>query len=90
MGTPITPTGPRLTITQPAAGATIAGTTVNVTYSSTGDQTGVDHVHFQLDANPEIMDLTFDGVFQFANVPAGPHTLIGHLVRADHSGYSEH
>jgi hypothetical protein len=85
MATPVTPTGPRLNITLPAAGATIAGTTVNVTYTSTGDQTGVNHVHFQLDANSEVMDLTFDGVYQFTNVPAGPHTLIGHLVRADHS-----
>ena len=85
MATPVTVTGPRLTISQPASGATISGTTVNVLYTSSGDQTGVDHAVFQLDSNPEVPDPTLDGVFQFANVSVGPHTLTGRLVRADNS-----
>ena len=90
MATPVISTGPKLTITQPGAGATIAGTVVDVAYTSTGDQTGVHHVHFQLDSNPEVMDLSFDGVYQFTSVPTGTHTLVGHLVRSRPLGDSKH
>ena len=76
---------PHLIITQPPAGATIAASTVSVTYTTTGDLTGVDHVHFMLDSNAPVMDLTFDGAYQFTDVPPGGHTLNGFLVRADHS-----
>jgi len=76
---------PRLVIVQPAAGSVISSTTVNVAYTAAGDLTEVNHVHFQLDANPEVMDLTFDGAYQFTNVPVGSHVLSGYLVRADHS-----
>src|SRR5439155_230474 len=76
---------PKLVILQPAAGAAITGTTVDVGYIASGDLTEVNHVHFKLDANPEVMDLSFDGVYQFTNVLAGSHVLQGYLVRADHS-----
>src|SRR6266513_617038 len=76
---------PRLVIVHPAAGSVISSTTVNVAYTAAGDLTEVNHVHFQLDANPEVMDLTFDGAYQFTNVPVGSHVLSGYLVRADHS-----
>jgi hypothetical protein len=76
---------PRLTIQAPAAGSTIDGNTVNVAYSTTGDLTGVDHVHFVLDGGTEVMDRTLDGVFQYGNVAPGAHTLNGFLVRADHT-----
>ena len=76
---------PKLVILQPAAGAAINGTTVDVGYIASGDLTEVNHVHFKLDANPEVMDLSFDGVYQFTNVLAGSHVLQGYLVRADHS-----
>ena len=85
MATPVQVPGPHLTITQPASGATIPGSTVTVGYVTSGDLSEVDHAHFQLDSNPEVMDLTLDGIYQFANVPLGSHTLIGRLVRADHS-----
>src|SRR5258705_494541 len=76
---------PRLIIVQPAAGSVVMSTTVNVAYTAVGDLTEVNHVHFKLDANPEVMDLTFDGVYQFTNVLVGSHVLQGYLVRADHS-----
>jgi hypothetical protein len=76
---------PRLIILQPPSGGTINGTTVAVGYTSQGDLTEANHVHFRLDAGNEVMDLSFDGAYQFANVAAGPHTLNGYLARADHS-----
>jgi hypothetical protein len=76
---------PRLVLLQPAGGGVILGTTVNVGYSAPGDLTEVNHVHFKLDANPEVMDLSFDGAYQFTNVLVGSHVLQGYLVRADHS-----
>ena len=76
---------PVLTITQPAAGSSITGSTVNVTYTASGDLTEVNHVHFTLDSNPEVMDMTLDGVYQFTNVATGNHVLNGYLVRVDHS-----
>jgi hypothetical protein len=76
---------PRLVLLQPAAGSVIIGTTVDVGYVASGDLTAVNHVHFKLDANPEVMDLSFDGIYQFTNVLAGSHVLQGYLVRADHS-----
>ena len=79
---------PVLVITQPANNGSIAGTTVDVSYTTTGSLTEVNHVHFTLDANPEVMDMSFDGVYQFSNVPAGSHVLNGYLARADHSKIS--
>ncbi|HYR88021.1 MAG TPA: fibronectin type III domain-containing protein [Terriglobia bacterium] len=85
MNTPVSTGGPLLQITQPLPGASIAGTTVNVTYTASGDLTAVNHVHFTLDSNPEVMDMSFDGVYQFTNVATGNHVLNGYLVRVDHS-----
>ena len=54
MNNPVTPSPnmPKLVITAPAEASTVAGGTVNVTYTTTGDLTGVDHVHFQIDDEP--------------------------------------
>src|SRR4029453_10300569 len=83
---PVTVNNPaRLIITGPTSGQTIAGTTLNVTYTTARDLTDDNHVHFQLDANIEVMDLNFDGSYQMANVGVGQHVLYGWLVRADHS-----
>ena len=85
-GAPVTVSNPpTLLITQPAEGAMVVGATVQVAYATSGDLTEVDHVHFQLDGNPVVMDMTLDGVYQFANVPAGDHVMNGSLVRVDHS-----
>jgi hypothetical protein len=80
-----TPLGSRLVFSQPLSGSTISGTTVQVRYSAVGDLSGVDHAHFQLDAAPEVMDIDFDGNYQFTSVAPGSHVLRGYLARADHS-----
>jgi hypothetical protein len=76
---------PRLVITAPTAGAIIASTTIAVSYTTAGNLAGVNHAHFTLDSNPEVSDSTFDGAYQFLNVPVGSHLLTGYLARADHS-----
>ncbi|HEY6572095.1 MAG TPA: Ig-like domain-containing protein, partial [Candidatus Eisenbacteria bacterium] len=75
---------PSLTITQPSGGSTVSGTTVDVSYTTAGDMTGVDHVHFTLDSDPTVMDLTLDGSYQFTGVSAGSHVLNAYLVNQDH------
>ena len=86
MATPVArPAGPRLTITAPAEGASLSGTIVTVSYTTSGDLTAVDHVHLQLDDLPEVMDLSFDGTYALTDVAAGSHVLRGYLVRSDHS-----
>ena len=76
---------PRLVIQQPAPGATVSGTTVNITYSTHGDLTEAHHVHFVLDGGSTLMDMSFDGAYQIAGVAAGAHTLTGILARANHT-----
>ena len=83
--TPPVTSPPTMAFTQPSAGATITGPTVDVTYVASGDLTQADHAHLQLDSNLEVMDHDFDGFFQFANVPAGPHTLTGYIATLNHS-----
>jgi YVTN family beta-propeller protein len=81
-----TPAGPQLQIDSPSDGATISGTTVDVTYSVVGDLSEVSHVHFRLDGGADMMDPPpIDGVFQLSNVLPGSHVLDGYLVRSDHS-----
>ncbi|HEU4724856.1 MAG TPA: Ig-like domain-containing protein, partial [Candidatus Eisenbacteria bacterium] len=75
---------PVLVITQPTNGATTSGTSVNITYTTTGNLTGVSHVHFVLDSNPQVMDLSFDGAYTMANVLPGAHVLNGFLVNSSH------
>ena len=76
-----------LTLTAPANGATVLGATVAATYSVSGDLSQYDHVHLYLDNDSVRMDLDHDGVYQFANVPVGPHTLRGVPARANHSEF---
>ena len=77
--------GPRLAISQPTNGSTVSGGTVNVAYSVNGTGVGIDHAAFQLDGAPAVNDVTLDGVYQFTNVPYGPHTLTGYLALADNT-----
>lgn len=75
----------KLIITAPVNDSVISGSTVGVAYTTSGDLTGVDHVHFGLDSNADVMDTTFDGAYTFTDVPEGAHVLNGYLVRGDHS-----
>ncbi len=54
-------------------------------YTTAGNLTGVNHVHFRLDDGSVVMDMSFDGVYRLTNVAPGSHVLNGHLVRSDHS-----
>jgi chitodextrinase len=85
IATATTMSPPHLSITQPSQGASIVGSNVAISYVSSGDQTEVNHVHFQLDGGPVLMDLTLDGSYQLTNVAPGAHVLTGVLVRVDHS-----
>ena len=88
MANPVTPgpNAPKLVITAPAEGVDDdRAARVNVSYTTTGDLTGVDHVHFQVDNDPVKMDLSLDGTYALSGVHVGSHTLNGWLVRADHS-----
>jgi hypothetical protein len=87
MANPVTPNpnAPKLVITAPAEASTVTGGAANIVYTTTGDLTGVDHVHFQVDNDPVKMDLTFDGAYTFSGIHVGSHTLNGWLVRSDHS-----
>ena len=74
----------RLTITQPAGGASIDGDRIDVAYTIAGDSTGVDHVHVILDGGTALEDSSLDGVFQLT-VAGGAHVIAAVLARADHS-----
>lgn len=79
---------PKLTITAPSSSSVITGTTVNVAFASSGDLSEAAHVHFTLDAGPEMMVMTLNGQLQLVDVAAGVHSLSGYLARADHSKIS--
>jgi hypothetical protein len=79
------PNAPKLVITAPAEASTLTGGSANITYTTTGNLAGVDHVHFQIDNDPVQMDLSFDGTYLFRGIHVGPHTLNGWLVRSDHT-----
>jgi hypothetical protein len=74
---------PDLIIIQPAQNASIASTTVNISYTETGDITGVDGARFQLDGGPVMQDPTFDGSFQLTDVSPGNHVLTGFLTQLE-------
>ena len=80
------PTAPRLMISQPANGATLAGATVSIGYAINGNPTGVEHVMFRLDGGSEIEDPSpGDGSFEFSGVAPGSHTIDGHLAGAGYA-----
>ncbi|MBI3408481.1 MAG: fibronectin type III domain-containing protein [Planctomycetes bacterium] len=77
---------PQLVITAPANNTSITGPNIAVTYTSTGDLTGVDHAQFTLDGNPQLYeDFDFNGSLSISNVAPGPHTLNGVLVATNRS-----
>ena len=85
-GTPRTSI-PIVTIVSPTPDQQLIGTSLGVSYQESGDLTGVDHVHLQLDSNPEVRDLDNDGRYTFTNVAPGSHTLLVYLAHADHSRF---
>ena len=76
---------PKLNITSPVNGATITGTTISVSYSTTGDLTEADHVYIRLDGGPDMRVQSLSGAMQIDSVAAGAHTLTGYVARSDNS-----
>ncbi len=75
-------TAPRVSITAPAAGATVTGQTVNVSYSTSGNTSQASFVAVRLDSGtPVYVPLT--GTAQFTSVAYGAHTLNAWLAQAD-------
>jgi hypothetical protein len=87
----LTPPPPLLIIDSPLENETLLSGNVIVKYRVSGNYagSGVNHVHFQLDGNPEVLDLDFDGTYTFAVVPNGSHQLKGYLAANDHSQIGE-
>ena len=76
---------PKLTITSPVSGATITGTTIPVSYSTTGDLAEADHVYISLDGGPGMRVQALSGALEVDSVAAGAHTLTGYVARSDDS-----
>lgn len=76
---------PKLSITSPAPGSNVSGTTVNVSFSTSGDLTNAHHVYIRLDGGPDLMVQALSGQVQIEEVAGGAHTLNGYVARADNS-----
>lgn len=76
---------PKLTITAPANGANISGTTISVSYSTSGDTSEADHVFISLDGGPNLRVQSLSGGLDIDSVPAGAHSLTGYVARVDDS-----
>ena len=76
---------PKLNITAPVNGSTITGTTINVSYSTSGDLAVADHVNIRLDGGPDMRVQALSGAMQIDSVAAGAHTLTGYVARTDNS-----
>ena len=79
---------PKLNITSPVNGSAITGTTISVSYSTTGDQAEADHVAIRLDGGPDMLVQALSGGMQIDSVAAGAHTLTGYVARSDDSKIS--
>jgi hypothetical protein len=77
------PQTPRLTITSPTNGATVSGTTVSASFTSSGDLSQAHHAALRLDGGAEIAASSLNGSINISPVSAGAHTLDGYLVRSD-------
>ncbi|HPF39364.1 MAG TPA: PQQ-dependent sugar dehydrogenase [Phycisphaerae bacterium] len=75
---------PTLTITSPLNGQVLIDNEVTLFWESSGDLTGVHHVHLQLDSDPIVMVPDFTGSYTFENVAPGPHTITAWLVAPGH------
>jgi len=76
-------TTPRLNITAPVNNATITGTTVNVSFSTTGDTSLASYAALRLDSGATMFVPVTGGTAQLTGIAAGTHTLNGYLAKAD-------
>ncbi len=74
-----------ITITSPTNGQVLTSSLVNVNYAESGNLAGVDHVHLQLDSQPEIRDLDNNGDYNFTGVSNGAHSVRAFLADINHN-----
>ena len=79
------PNEPTLTITSPQEGGKVQGTTLEVTYTLSGDISVIDHVHLKLDNLPEVRDPEKDGRHTFSGLGIGSHTIYAYGADTSHS-----
>ena len=79
---------PTVVITAPTEGESVVGQTINVSYTVTGDLTGLSHLYFTLDnsTHVDVYDLT--GTLTLENVALGSHTLVATLSGPGHVPFS--
>lgn len=77
---------PTVVLDSPAEGSSIAGSTVTVEYTLSGDLVNghVDHLHLTLDDLPYIAVHHLTGSYTLNDVPVGNHTLEAQLVNSSH------
>lgn len=75
---------PSVSLLSPLDGATIEGGDVLVQWEAAGDLTDANHVHLRLDSGTDVMRPDLSGSYTFTGVAPGPHTLMIHLVDANH------
>ncbi len=80
------PPVPTVIITGPQDGALLFGTSVNVTYATSGDLAGnnATHLLLTLDGQPPIDIHNMTGSYTLSNVPFGSHTLVAELADDSH------
>lgn len=75
---------PTFVISTPAAGSTVVGRSVSVSYYSTVELLPTDYAVLQLDSQTPVgINYSTGGAYQFNNVLPGMHTIRGYLARAD-------
>lgn len=75
---------PTIIITSPANNATLTGTSLTVTWQTSGDMSVADHVHVSLDGNGHTSVFDLNGSLTFNGVAEGPHTISVTLADATH------
>lgn len=75
---------PTVTITAPADGATITGTSLTVNWQTSGDLADADHVHVSLDGMGHTTVFDLNGTFTFDGVAEGAHTITVAIANTTH------
>ncbi|TAE54783.1 MAG: PKD domain-containing protein, partial [Bacteroidetes bacterium] len=81
-------TPPTIVINTPAAGANIPGNQATITYTLSGNTTGVTGIRFTVDGGAPIVDNSLDGSFQLTGLPLGAHTVVAVLLDATSTPYT--
>lgn len=77
-------TPPTMTILSPSEGQIVVGESLTATWESSGDLSGVHHIHLQLDDEAIVMRPDLSGSYEFTNMAIGPYSLRAWLVAPGH------